>query len=104
MKIKNMTYATSMLGAVTLLLGSAGHARANGLALELTSGTVQTANANASAGWSFTTSQAIAVNALDAFDVPAVGSEVRLYDSSGNTLASATEIDAKWCPRGAGGA
>ena len=42
-----------------------------------------------SAGWEFTTNQAIAVNALDAYDPTGTGS-VRLYNSVGTVLASAT--------------
>lgn len=61
-----------------------------GLALEFTSGNpVHFTGANAAVGWSFTTKQALSVTTLDAFD-PGSGLQVRLYDGSGTTLASAT--------------
>ena len=41
---------------------------------------------------SFTTNQAITVVALDAYAVNAAGNQVRLYDSTGTTLASATVL------------
>ena len=45
-----------------------------------------------SLGFRFTTNQAISVVALDAHVVNAAGSQVRLYDTSGTTLASATVL------------
>jgi hypothetical protein len=61
--------------------------------LEFSSGTVMAADglAPASAGWSFTTNQAVNVTALDAFDPTGTGAGgVRLYTGSGTVLASAT--------------
>jgi hypothetical protein len=48
--------------------------------------------ANLSIGWGFTTNQAINVVNLDAFAVNAAGSQVRIYDSTGTTLASTTVL------------
>jgi hypothetical protein len=45
--------------------------------------------ADLTAGWSFTTNQAITVTALDAFDPTGTGL-VQIYNGSGNVLASAT--------------
>lgn len=59
--------------------------------LEFTStGTVT--GSDISLGFRFTTNQAISVVALDAHVVNAAGSQVRLYDTSGTTLASATVL------------
>jgi hypothetical protein len=59
--------------------------------LEFSGGTVKGNGANTtSAGWSFTTNEAITVGALDTWSP---GQQVRLYNSSGTTLASATPLN-----------
>ena len=57
--------------------------------LELTGGIVSVFGGDNSAGWEFTTNQAITIDALDAYDPTGTGS-VRLYNASGTVLASAT--------------
>ena len=57
--------------------------------LEFSPGPVGSFGVNASVGWSFTTNQAITVIALDVYDPSLVGTQVRLYNSTGTTLASA---------------
>jgi len=78
--------------AVAFGLPAAEPARAD-VALEFTSGNnqAQFTGGGAAAGWSFTTTEAISVTALDAYD-PGNGLQVRLYDASGTTLASATVL------------
>jgi hypothetical protein len=59
--------------------------------LEFTStGTLSASDS--SLGFSFTTNRAISVVALDAYAVNASGNQVRLYDATGTTLASATVL------------
>jgi PEP-CTERM motif len=79
----------ALAGATLLAIG--GIAPAGALpALEYTSsGGYDQFNGDASAGWSFTTNGAVTVVALDARD-PTGDGFVRLYDSGGNILASAT--------------
>jgi hypothetical protein len=79
----------SILAAVFGLLTPA-VARA-GPVLEFTS-TGMLTGSDISLGFRFTTNQAISVVALDAHVVNAAGSQVRLYDTSGTTLASATVL------------
>ena len=57
--------------------------------LEFDSGSGVVFGVDASAGWQFTTNQAITVDALDAFDPTGTGS-VRLYNAVGTVLASTT--------------
>ena len=57
--------------------------------LEFASGIAQAFSVNASAGWEFTTNQAITIDALDAYDPTGTGA-VRLYNAGGTVLASAT--------------
>jgi hypothetical protein len=68
-------------------IGAAAPAYANPI-LEYTAST-PAALGDASAGWSFTTNQAVTVVALDALD-PTGDGTVRLYDASGTVVASAT--------------
>ena len=77
-----------------MIVGIAAPASADPV-LEFSSGTTGIfQGANASWGWSFTTNQAITVNALDAFDVSGTDvGNVRLYDAGGNVLATATVVD-----------
>jgi hypothetical protein len=79
----------SILAAVFGLLAPA-VARA-GPVFEFTS-TGTLTGSDISLGFRFTTNQAISVVALDAHVVSAAGSQVRLYDASGTTLASATVL------------
>ena len=79
----------SILAAVFGLLAPA-VARA-GPVFEFTS-TGTTTGSDISLGFRFTTNQAISVVALDAHVVNAAGNQVRLYDASGTTLASATVL------------
>jgi hypothetical protein len=58
-------------------------------ALEFGSASPAVAGQDLSAGWSFTTVNAITVVALDAYDA-ALSGVVRFYDSGGTVLASAT--------------
>jgi hypothetical protein len=61
------------------------------LAFEFTStGTINASDA--SLGFRFTTSQAISVVALDVYGVNPAGTQVRLYNAAGTTLASATVL------------
>jgi hypothetical protein len=74
--------------AFGLLAPGAAHA---GPAFEFTStGTLEASDA--SLGFRFTTNQAISVVALDAHGVNDAGSQVRLYNAAGTTLASATVL------------
>ena len=74
--------------AFGILATEAAHA---GPVFEFTStGTLSASDA--SLGFSFTTNQAISVVALDAYGVNAAGSQVRLYNAAGTTLASATVL------------
>jgi hypothetical protein len=79
----------SMLAVAVLNLMAGGVAQAD-LALEFnpTIGPVLDAG-NTTGGWSFTTTQAITVTALDVYDPTGYGT-VRLYDGGGHILASAT--------------
>ena len=79
-------------GAISVLvtIGGAGSGWATPV-LEFTGGTVGLAGFNATAGWSFTTNQAVDLTALDAFDPKGTGAGgVRLYNAAGTVLASAT--------------
>jgi hypothetical protein len=79
----------AVLGAaLALLAGGVTHA---GPVLGISAAGVHAAfrGGDETAGWSFTTSQAITVTALDAFDPSGYGN-VRLYDGIGDVLASAT--------------
>jgi hypothetical protein len=58
--------------------------------LEFSSASQSKFDGDNSVGWSFTTNQAITVYALDVFDPSLLGTSVRLYNSSGTTLASAS--------------
>jgi len=80
----------SVIAAGMLAIGVAGPACADPI-LEFTGAAIAggTFGGDVSAGWSFTTNQAVTVVALDAFD-PTGDGAVRLYDGSGNVLASAT--------------
>ena len=79
-------------GAISVLvtIGGAGSGWATPV-LEFTGGTVGPAGFDATAGWSFTTKQAVDVTALDAFDPKGTGAGgVRLYNAAGTVLANAT--------------
>ncbi len=93
MTISNMRHVISGLAALVLLFAGVEQSRAGTLALEFTPGSTASIGANASVGWSFTTKAAISITALDAFNVAAAGSQVRLYNSGGSTLASATVLN-----------
>jgi PEP-CTERM motif len=93
MTISNMRHVISRLAALVLLFAGVEQSRAGALALEFASGTPEAIGANASVGWSFMTKTAISITALDALNVAAAGSQVRLYNSGGNTLASATVLN-----------
>jgi len=83
----------ALLPAAPLLMTSP--AQAGGVALEFTSSfsTLEaSAGAPATLGWSFTTTQAITVDALDALNVDAGGSVVDLWSSTGTLLASGTVL------------
>lgn len=70
-------------------------ARADPVA-EYSSGAFGGTGGNWSVGWSFTTNEAISVTALDIWNggsQVASNFNVRLYDSSGNTLATANVVD-----------
>jgi hypothetical protein len=79
-----------VIAAGMLAIGVAGPACADPI-LEFTGAGIAggTFSGDVSVGWSFTTNQAVTVVALDAFD-PTGDGAVRLYDGSGNVLASAT--------------
>jgi uncharacterized protein DUF4082/PEP-CTERM motif-containing protein len=79
----------SMLAVAVLKLMAGGVAQAD-LVLEFnpTIGP-QLVSGDTTGGWSFTTTQAIIVTALDVYDPTGYGN-VRLYDGSGHILASAT--------------
>ena len=84
------TVLASAAAAALVTIGGAAPAWAAPV-LEFTTGTEEAAGAleNASAGWSFTTTQAVNVTALDAFDPTGTGAGgVRLYTASGTVLAS----------------
>ena len=87
------TLASVALVCTVLLFAGVEQSRAGTLALEFTPGSTASIGANASVGWSFTTKTAISITALDAFNVAAAGSPVRLYNSGGSTLASATVLN-----------
>lgn len=81
---------TSMLAAAILVL-AAGVTQAGSLALDVNNGETFIVGTDFSLGWSFTTKEAINVTALDAWvNGVAASTKVRLYDSSGVTIASAT--------------
>lgn len=88
---KTLLAAAAMAALVTI--GDAGPGWALPV-LEFTGGMVGPTSqfaATASAGWSFTTNQAISVTALDAYDPMGTGAGVvRLYNGMGTVLASAT--------------
>jgi hypothetical protein len=78
----------ALAGAAWLATG--GTAPAGALpVLEYTPERSSQLNASGSGGWSFTTNGAVTVDALDTLD-PTGDGFVRLYDSGGNILASAT--------------
>jgi hypothetical protein len=91
MKMMNSRYWLVAIAAATALaIGGTAPARAVPV-LEYTpdpNGNY-TITGNVSAGWSFTTNEALDVVALDALD-PTGDGFVRIYDASGNVLASAT--------------
>jgi hypothetical protein len=94
MTISNMRHVISRLAALVLLFAGVEQSRAGVLALEFASGGLSSIGGNASVGWSFTTNTAISITALDAWNVAgAAGSPVRLYNSGGTTLASATVLN-----------
>ncbi len=94
MTMSNMRHVISGLAALVLLFGGVEQSRAGTLALEFTSsGPGTTVGNNFSIGWSFTTTTAISITALDAWNVAAAGSPVRLYNSGWTTLASATVLN-----------
>jgi hypothetical protein len=83
--MKSALRRSIVTAAVQGLMGAP--ARAD-LALEYTSGSSYANLGDAAFGWSFTTTQAITVDALGALDGGS-GNSVRLYDSTGTTLAQA---------------
>jgi hypothetical protein len=84
------TLLASAAIAVLTSIGGAGPAWAV-VALEFSKLDTGTPGFDASAGWSFTTTEKITVTALDAFDPTGNGAAgtVRLYNASGTVLASA---------------
>ena len=88
MKRKALLASAAIAALVTI--GGAGPGWA-GPVLEFSALSTGTPGFAASAGWSFTTKQAVKVTALDAFDPTGAGAGgVRLYAASGTVLASAT--------------
>jgi hypothetical protein len=85
--MKSVTWRVGLAAAATVVL-TGGPAQA-GPVLEFGSSAQQIDAGDTTFGWSFTTTQAITVTALDAYD-PAGYGTVRLYDGSLHTLASAT--------------
>jgi len=90
-----MTKATRRLARAAVLgpvTGAMGQARAD-LAIQFSSAQQTHGGGPASAGFSFTTTQAVSVASLD-YISPGLGAggAVRLYDPSGTTLASATVL------------
>jgi hypothetical protein len=83
------TFSVAVAATVLVTVGSAGVAWA-GPVLEYTGAISPLSAGDQSFGWSFTTNQAITVNALDALDPTGSGAAgtVRLYDGSGTVLAS----------------
>jgi hypothetical protein len=88
--MKKTLLASAAVAALTTIGGS-GPAWAAVLALEFKALNTGTPGFDASAGWSFTTTERITVSALDAFDPTGNGTAgtVRLYNASGTVLASA---------------
>ena len=79
------------LGTVVLSLCSTTPATAGYVsAVNFTGGTISPTGALVSAGFSFTTNQSVTIDALADFHALATGSNVRLYNSQGTVLASAT--------------
>ncbi len=88
MVIKSIRY---LLSAFVVVVGSAS-AKA-GPVLEFTTPGIPYSfgqTVTASVGWSFTTNSSITVTALDAILLGETSANVRLYDASGTTIASAT--------------
>jgi Domain of unknown function (DUF4082)/PEP-CTERM motif len=88
--MKKTLLAWVAIAALTTI-GGAPPASAAVQALQFSAVSAAAAGFDASAGWSFTTSEKISVTALDAFDPTGDGAAgtVRLYTASGTVLASA---------------
>jgi hypothetical protein len=86
--MKKTLLASVAIAALTTI-GGAGPARA--VVLEFSAVSAAAAGFDASAGWSFATTEKISVTALDAFDPTGDGAAgtVRLYTAGGTVLASA---------------
>lgn len=83
------TVLASAATAALVTIGGAGPGWA-GPVLEFSALSTAPAGFAASAGWSFTTNQAVKVTALDAFDPTGTGAGgVRLYNAAGKVLAIA---------------
>lgn len=84
---------TLVFVALFLVLGSALPARAGYVsAVNFTNGTIEPTGTYVSAGFSFTTNQTVTIDALADFSPLATGSDVRLDNSAGTTLATATVL------------
>ena len=81
--------AVLVLGAAFAAMSVARSALAVQTAVEFSGETTGMPTSDTTAGWSFTTNQAITVTALEVFDPTGAGG-VRLYDASQTILASAT--------------
>ena len=88
------------VGVLALLAPAVG--RADIVLSVANAGSTDIAVIDFTAGWTFTTNQAITLTALDAFLGGAASTQVRLYDTSNNLLASGTVTSAD--PTVAGGA
>ncbi|HVZ07728.1 MAG TPA: DUF4082 domain-containing protein [Rhodopila sp.] len=85
-----MTRASVAALAAAAAFGFAASAQATPvLSFSTGTGTVLSSQQDFSVGWSFTTTQASTVVALDAYDPGRSGTEVRLYDGLGTLVASA---------------
>ena len=89
----SISAATSLFALSLLLIAPAAMA-IPGSAVNFTGGTISPTGANVSAGFSFTTNQAVTIDALADFSPLATGSNVRLYDGLGTVLASTTVTSA----------
>jgi PEP-CTERM motif len=87
--MKKALLASVAIAALTTI-GGAAPACAGMVALQFSAVSAEASPFDASAGWSFTTTERISVTALDAFDPTGAGAgAVRLYTAKGTVLASA---------------
>ena len=92
MRISISDLALTLLPAALFLMISPAQAGTIGLEFTSSASSISGVSGTITVGWSFTTNQAITIDALDALRVAAGGSVVNLWNSTGTQLASATVL------------